>query len=342
MISLLNISNKIDLLIGNSTVKAIEQWSVSMTKISTEIHQLCETVNLTDNKPGLDSFYKEAIGICKVFDDINTNLVTGTVQTIKNEVYNGIDFVLKNTFQHITRKSEERVATEKIYQDHKHQLYTYGRQQEVDKKTIINKLLDKDQEKLTELDTELFVKFDLLEKDQYKFLTTNLSTLLSSITTYFNKSNTAISGMIQFYGSYEHISIEIEELRNQSSKQKELENKISNNISTSYPDLFKLHPTISEFKYLQNDKATIINPAIVEPDEIDCFSPIPNIIPSPKRPQVIRTVIAESDYQTEDDDEISFIKGEYITILEMDDSGWWKGNCNGKIGYFPECYVKPA
>ncbi|XP_062415540.1 src substrate protein p85-like isoform X1 [Pungitius pungitius] len=50
--------------------------------------------------------------------------------------------------------------------------------------------------------------------------------------------------------------------------------------------------------------------------------------------------VAIYDYQGEDDDEISFNPDDVITHIEMIDEGWWKGQCNGRVGLFPSAYVQ--
>ena len=47
-------------------------------------------------------------------------------------------------------------------------------------------------------------------------------------------------------------------------------------------------------------------------------------------------------YDAEDDDELTLVEGMTITILEKDleDSGWWKGETNGKVGVFPGNFVQ--
>lgn len=41
------------------------------------------------------------------------------------------------------------------------------------------------------------------------------------------------------------------------------------------------------------------------------------------------------DYQSSDPNELSFAKGDIITILQKDPSGWWHGELNGSFGVFP-------
>lgn len=48
------------------------------------------------------------------------------------------------------------------------------------------------------------------------------------------------------------------------------------------------------------------------------------------------------DYSAENVDELTFKRGDLITIIEthMEDSGWWKGEFKGKIGLFPDNFVE--
>eukprot|EP00276_Gloeochaete_wittrockiana_P019583 CAMPEP_0184358960 /NCGR_PEP_ID=MMETSP1089-20130417/117598_1 /TAXON_ID=38269 ORGANISM="Gloeochaete wittrockiana, Strain SAG46.84" /NCGR_SAMPLE_ID=MMETSP1089 /ASSEMBLY_ACC=CAM_ASM_000445 /LENGTH=457 /DNA_ID=CAMNT_0026697547 /DNA_START=16 /DNA_END=1389 /DNA_ORIENTATION=- len=41
------------------------------------------------------------------------------------------------------------------------------------------------------------------------------------------------------------------------------------------------------------------------------------------------------DYQSSDPNELSFSKGDIITIIQKDPSGWWHGELNGTFGVFP-------
>ncbi|KAF1452934.1 Hematopoietic lineage cell-specific protein, partial [Spheniscus mendiculus] len=50
--------------------------------------------------------------------------------------------------------------------------------------------------------------------------------------------------------------------------------------------------------------------------------------------------VALYDYQGDGDDEISFDPDDTITHIEMVDEGWWRGQCQGKVGLFPANYVK--
>ncbi|XP_074847443.1 intersectin-2 isoform X2 [Carettochelys insculpta] len=51
-------------------------------------------------------------------------------------------------------------------------------------------------------------------------------------------------------------------------------------------------------------------------------------------------VIAMYDYAANNEDELSFSKGQIINVLNKDDVDWWQGEINGVTGLFPSNYVK--
>ncbi|XP_076478469.1 dynamin associated protein 160 isoform X8 [Bombus vancouverensis nearcticus] len=61
---------------------------------------------------------------------------------------------------------------------------------------------------------------------------------------------------------------------------------------------------------------------------------------SPTDPNVER-VMALYPYQAQNEDELSFEKGDVITVLAKDEAAWWKGELNGMSGVFPSNYVSP-
>merc|ERR1712087_993214 len=56
-----------------------------------------------------------------------------------------------------------------------------------------------------------------------------------------------------------------------------------------------------------------------------------------------KIVVADYDYNGEDESQLTFNEGDRIVVLEEDESGWWTGRLekNGKDGYFPATYIKP-
>ncbi|XP_076754423.1 dynamin associated protein 160 isoform X3 [Xylocopa sonorina] len=61
---------------------------------------------------------------------------------------------------------------------------------------------------------------------------------------------------------------------------------------------------------------------------------------SPTDPNVER-VMALYPYQAQNEDELSFEKGDVITVIAKDEQQWWKGELNGVSGVFPSNYVSP-
>ncbi|CAH8583861.1 unnamed protein product [Dicrocoelium dendriticum] len=56
-------------------------------------------------------------------------------------------------------------------------------------------------------------------------------------------------------------------------------------------------------------------------------------------PQGTVEVCALYDYSPSHTDELSFKKGDILTVLRLLDGGWWEGSLNGMVGWFPSNYV---
>jgi len=52
-------------------------------------------------------------------------------------------------------------------------------------------------------------------------------------------------------------------------------------------------------------------------------------------------VIAKHKYDAKEDDELSFIKGDIITVISKDTTDWWTGELKNAIGIFPSNFVEP-
>ncbi|XP_064809278.1 intersectin-2-like isoform X2 [Oncorhynchus masou masou] len=57
-------------------------------------------------------------------------------------------------------------------------------------------------------------------------------------------------------------------------------------------------------------------------------------------PLPVCQVIAVYDYKAANEDEMSFSKGQMISVFDKNDPDWWKGEINGITGLFPTNYVK--
>ncbi|XP_034459543.1 rho guanine nucleotide exchange factor 7-like isoform X1 [Hippoglossus hippoglossus] len=51
-------------------------------------------------------------------------------------------------------------------------------------------------------------------------------------------------------------------------------------------------------------------------------------------------VKARFPFQQTNEDELSFDKGDIISVFRQEDGGWWEGSNNGKTGWFPSNYVR--
>ncbi|VDP89661.1 unnamed protein product [Echinostoma caproni] len=51
-------------------------------------------------------------------------------------------------------------------------------------------------------------------------------------------------------------------------------------------------------------------------------------------------VLVEFDYAAEEHDELTIKKGDIIKDVSHFEEGWYIGNLNGKVGVFPDNFVK--
>ncbi|XP_071394006.1 rho guanine nucleotide exchange factor 7-like isoform X4 [Centroberyx affinis] len=51
-------------------------------------------------------------------------------------------------------------------------------------------------------------------------------------------------------------------------------------------------------------------------------------------------VKARFPFQQTNEDELSFAKGDIISVSRQEEGGWWEGSINGKTGWFPSNYVR--
>lgn len=57
---------------------------------------------------------------------------------------------------------------------------------------------------------------------------------------------------------------------------------------------------------------------------------------------LVEKAVVRFSYAAENEDELNLEVGDVITVLEkeLEDSGWWKGEMNGKVGVFPDNFVE--
>lgn len=51
-------------------------------------------------------------------------------------------------------------------------------------------------------------------------------------------------------------------------------------------------------------------------------------------------VKARFNFKQNNEDELSFSKGDVIIVTRQEEGGWWEGTLNGKTGWFPSNYVR--
>lgn len=51
-------------------------------------------------------------------------------------------------------------------------------------------------------------------------------------------------------------------------------------------------------------------------------------------------VKARFPFEQTNEDELSFLKGDIISVSRQEEGGWWEGSLNGKTGWFPSNYVR--
>lgn len=51
--------------------------------------------------------------------------------------------------------------------------------------------------------------------------------------------------------------------------------------------------------------------------------------------------VAKYNYEPQRQDELQLTRGDTVTVLERSSDGWWKGQINSNIGWFPSNYVDP-
>jgi len=56
---------------------------------------------------------------------------------------------------------------------------------------------------------------------------------------------------------------------------------------------------------------------------------------------VLSQRVALYDYQAQQSDELSFVKGNVIAVLSKDHPDWWMGELAGNTGIFPANFVGP-
>lgn len=57
-------------------------------------------------------------------------------------------------------------------------------------------------------------------------------------------------------------------------------------------------------------------------------------------PRVLGTAVARYDFSSRDSWELSLLQGDIIKIYTKMSNGWWRGEIDGRVGWFPSTYVE--
>ncbi|XP_078143763.1 guanine nucleotide exchange factor VAV3-like isoform X2 [Centroberyx gerrardi] len=57
-------------------------------------------------------------------------------------------------------------------------------------------------------------------------------------------------------------------------------------------------------------------------------------------PRVVGIAVARYDFSSRDTRELSLLEGDTVTIYTKMANGWWRGEVNGRVGWFPSTYVE--
>lgn len=91
-----------------------------------------------------------------------------------------------------------------------------------------------------------------------------------------------------------------------------------------------------------NNKA-FVNIDINEAPASNCKAEHTNVSTpsSPLLGEVLKVVIAKYNYEAQQSDELSLVKGDKVSVVEKSSDGWWRGRSEpGQTGWFPSNYVQ--
>ncbi len=107
------------------------------------------------------------------------------------------------------------------------------------------------------------------------------------------------------------------------------------------PTLKKTAPPPATAK--ERPESTFIAPqlrqTIKRPTTGALVPPVPSTSkPSDSRPQY-RVLF---DYDATNEDELTLKLGQLLRLVKKEEGGWWQGDLDGKVGWFPDNFVEPA
>ncbi|XP_055084543.1 guanine nucleotide exchange factor VAV3-like isoform X1 [Periophthalmus magnuspinnatus] len=89
-----------------------------------------------------------------------------------------------------------------------------------------------------------------------------------------------------------------------------------------------------------NMPRVITKAATVPPDFCSFVPPASSPFWSVFCPRVVGIAVARYDFSSRDTRELSLLQGDSIKVFAKMSNGWWKGEVDGRVGWFPSTYVE--
>lgn len=129
-----------------------------------------------------------------------------------------------------------------------------------------------------------------------------------------------------------------------------------NKTGASKPPEAKYEPYVSSVESPSLSRQSSRMSVVINPAKSPAASKSPSVIiqngagsplssvssvapPSPAQNRML--VRALYNYDATEGNELTFKANDRISVLQRDDSGWWQGEINGKVGMFPSNFVEP-
>lgn len=71
------------------------------------------------------------------------------------------------------------------------------------------------------------------------------------------------------------------------------------------------------------------------------YTQSPKDSPKSQKKQNTQLYIVLYNFKGKEKDDLDLRAGWRVNVLDSSDQDWWKGKCNGKVGYFPATYLIP-
>ncbi|XP_002160090.1 cytoplasmic protein NCK2 [Hydra vulgaris] len=90
---------------------------------------------------------------------------------------------------------------------------------------------------------------------------------------------------------------------------------------------------------IDNLKSKVLKNKRTSIDPFDSVTDVQNI-KSKSGAKVLMVAFSKFKYTPQRDDELELNRGDQVLVIEMEHDGWCRGECNGKVGWFPFNYIQ--